>query len=139
MDTVLGSVFKLFHPKQCYNEVCYKEALFFQCDIYLHIDYVEIRLLKVRLHFLSFLLMEGWLGVVNVSGIVSHLGIQLIMASSWARLSILVAGKGKGRFIFISSVSSLSFLFLFLSCLSLSSPLLSLLSLFSLSLGEDTK
>ena len=37
---------------------------------------------------------------------------------------------------FISSVSSLSFLFLFLPCSSLSSPLL---SLFSLSLGDDTK
>ena len=37
------------------------------------------------------------------------------------------------------SVSSLSFLFLFLPCPSLSSPLLSLLSLVSLSLGDDTK
>ena len=37
---------------------------------------------------------------------------------------------------FISSVSSLSFLFFFLSCLSFSSPLL---SLFSLSLRDDTK
>ena len=41
--------------------------------------------------------------------------------------------------ILISSVSSLSFLFLFLPCPSLLSPLLSLLSLFSLSLGDDTK
>ena len=39
----------------------------------------------------------------------------------------------------ISSVSSLSFLFLFLPCPCLSSPLLSLLSFFSLSLGNDTK
>ena len=36
----------------------------------------------------------------------------------------------------VSSVASLSF---FLPCPSLSSPLLSLLSLFSLSLGDDTK
>ena len=41
--------------------------------------------------------------------------------------------------VFISSVSSLSFLFLFLPCPSLSFLLLSLLSLFSLSLGDDTK
>ena len=37
----------------------------------------------------------------------------------------------------ICSVSSLSFLFLFLPCPSLSSPLLSLLSLFFLSLGDN--
>ena len=41
--------------------------------------------------------------------------------------------------VFISSVSSLSFIFLLLPCPFLSSPLLSLLSLFSLSLGNDTK
>ena len=39
----------------------------------------------------------------------------------------------------MSSVSSLSFLFLFLPCSSLSPLLLSPLSLFSLSLGDDTK
>ena len=50
-----------------------------------------------------------------------------------------VVGKGRGGNVFISSVSSLSFLYLFLPCPSLSSPLLSLLSLFSLSLGDDTK
>ena len=40
---------------------------------------------------------------------------------------------------FISSVSSLLFLFVLLPCSSLSSLLLSLLSLFSPSLGDDTK
>ena len=65
-----------------------------------------------------------------------HRGVQLILASSLARPAILVAGKGREGMFFISSVSSLSFQFLFLPCLSLSSPLLSLLfllSLFSLS------
>ena len=57
-------------------------------------------------------------------------------ASNWYWLTaILLAGKIEGEF-FISSVSSLSFLFLFLPCSSLSSLLL---SLFSLSLGDDTK
>ena len=41
--------------------------------------------------------------------------------------------------VFISSVSSLSFLFFYLACPPLSSSLLSLLSLSSLSLGDNTK
>ena len=54
--------------------------------------------------------------VVKVLCILRHWGIQLIMAYSWTRLAILVAGKGKGRNVFISSVSLLSFLFFFLPC-----------------------
>ena len=76
---------------------------------------------------------------MKVSCIFCHRGVQLILAYSWARPAILVAGKGSGEMFFISFVSSLSFLFLILPCLSLVSPLLSLLSLFSLSLGNDTK
>ena len=76
--------------------------------------------------------------MAKVLCILRHRGVQLILAYSWARLVILVTGKGEGN-VFISSVSSLSFLFLFLHSPSLSSPLLSLLSLFSLSLGDDTK
>ena len=64
-------------------------------------------------------------------------GIQLILSYSWARSAYLVAGKGREGNVFISSDSSLSFLLLF--CLFLSSPLLSHLSLSSVSLGEDTK
>ena len=68
-----------------------------------------------------------------------HWGVQLILAYSWARPAILVAGKGRGEMSFISSVSSLSFVFLLLLCPYFSSLLLSLLCLFSLSLGDDTK
>ena len=82
-------------------------------------------------------LLSGWSGDVNVSCILRHQGVQLILAFSWARLAILVADKGRGD-VFISSVYSLSFLFLFLLCPSLSSPLLSL-QFFSLSLGDDAK
>ena len=82
---------------------------------------------------------SGWSGGAKVSYILHHLGVQLILACSWAVPAILVAGKGRGRIFFISSVSSVLFLLLFLPCSSLSSPLLSLLSLFSLSLGDDTK
>ena len=68
--------------------------------------------------------------MAKVSCIFRHRGIQLILAYSWVRSAILVAGKGR-RWgdVYISSVSSLSFLFLFLPYLSLSSPLLSLLPL----------
>ena len=56
------------------------------------------------------------------------------MIYRWARPAVLAAGKGREGFFFISSALS----FIFLSPLFLSSPLLSLLSLFSLSLGDDT-
>ena len=81
----------------------------------------------------------GWSGGAKVSCILCHRGVQLILAYSWARPAILVVGKGRGGNVFISSVSSLSFLFLFLPCSSLSSLRLSLLTLFSLSQGDDTK
>ena len=86
----------------------------------------------------SYFIMRGWSGMAKVSCVLRHRGVQLMLVYSLARLAILVAGKGR-RECFISSVSHLSFLFLFLPCPSLSSPLLSLLSLFSLSLGDDTK
>ena len=65
-------------------------------------------------------------------------GRPTVLAYNWARPAILVVGKGRGGmslfllFLHFHSVS-------FLSCPSLSSPLLSLLSLFSLSLRDDTK
>ena len=77
----------------------------------------------------------GWSGGAKALCILRHRGPQLILAYSWARPAILVADKARGGNVFI--VSSLSFLFLFLPCPSLSSFLLSLLSLFSLSLGDD--
>ena len=83
--------------------------------------------------------LAGWSGGAKVLCILRHWGIQLILAYSWARPAILVAGKGRGGNVFISSFSSLSFLFLFLPCPSLSSLLRSLLSLFCLSLEDDTK
>ena len=62
----------------------------------------------------------------------------LILAYNWARPASLAAGKGRGgMFLFLLFLHFNSFSFL--PCPSLSSPLLSLLSLFSLSLGDDTK
>ena len=44
----------------------------------------------------------GWLGVAKVMGILYHWGVQLILASSWARPAILLAGKGRGgMFLFL--------------------------------------
>ena len=76
----------------------------------------------------------GWSIMAKVLCILCHQKVQLILAYSWARPAILVAGKGRRGMFYISSVSSLSFLFLLHPCPSLSS-LLSLLSLFSLFLG----
>ena len=72
--------------------------------------------------------------MAKVPCILRHQGVQLILAYSWARPASLVAGKGRGGM----SFSSLSFLFLFLPCPCLAS-LLYLLSLFSLSVGDNTK
>ena len=80
---------------------------------------------------------RGLSGVVKVLCILHHRGVQLISAYSWASLLSLQQIRVEGG-CFISSVSSLSFIFLFFPCPSLSSPLQSLLSLFSLSLGDDT-
>ena len=45
---------------------------------------------------------EGWSGGAKVSCILCHRGVQLILAYSWARPAILVAGKGRGgMFLFL--------------------------------------
>ena len=41
--------------------------------------------------------LRGWSGVAKVSCILRHQGAQLILTYSWARLVILVAGKGRGE------------------------------------------
>ena len=79
--------------------------------------------------------MVGWCeGVMYLmSGRLTDIGLQL------GKACYPCSRYGLRGNVFISSVSSLSFLFLFLPCPSLSSLLLSLLSLFSFSLGDDTK
>ena len=41
--------------------------------------------------------MKGWSGGPKVLCISRHRGVQLILAYSWARPAILLAGKGRGR------------------------------------------
>ena len=49
------------------------------------------------LFYLSISMMIwGWSGGAKVSSVLRHQGIQLILAYSWARPAILVAGKGRG-------------------------------------------
>ena len=80
----------------------------------------------------------GWSDVAKVSCIFRHRGVQLILAYSWARLAILVAGKGRGDYFYFFcffhvisvSLSSLSHSFI--------SPTFYFIS-FSLSLGDDTQ
>ena len=80
-----------------------------------------------------------WSGGAKVSCILCHRGVQLILAYSWARPAILVAGKGREvmflflLFLHFHSCSSffpvpLFHLFCYLFC-----------RFFSLSLGDDTK
>ena len=64
----------------------------------------------------------------------SHLGVQLILAYSWGKVCYVVEVKGRSGMFY--SVSSPSFLFLFLPYPSLSSILV---HIYSLSLGENTK
>ena len=56
----------------------------------------------------------------------------------WARPAIQVAGKSRGG-MFLFLLSPHFHFYSFLPCSSLSSPLQSLPSLFSLSVGDDTK
>ena len=54
----------------------------------------------------------GWLSEAKVSCIVHHWSVQLILAYSWARPTVLVAGKGRGGMVFFFFDFSLSFIFL---------------------------
>ena len=100
---------------------------------------VKVMFLKISISWMVLLILQhGVVGGAKVLCILHHWGVQLILAYSQARLAILVVGKGRGgMFLFL--------LFLhFHSCSSffpvpLFHLLYSLLPLFSLSLGDDTK
>ena len=60
---------------------------------------VNISIIKYALFSVS---LRGWSGGAKVSCILCHRGVQLILAYSWARPAILVAGKGRGgMFLFL--------------------------------------
>ena len=85
--------------------------------------------------------MLGWSGVAKVLCILHHRGVQLILAYSWARPAIIVAGKGRGWmflfFLFLLFHSCFSFFPVPRFHLFYSSTVS--LSLFSLSLEDGTK
>ena len=72
--------------------------------------------------------------MAKLSCILCHRGIQLILAYSWARLAILVAGKGSFYFFCF-----FPFIPVPLSFLSLSFISSTISSFFSHFLGDDTK
>ena len=53
----------------------------------------------------------GWSGGAKVSCILRHRGIQLILAYSWTRPAILVAGKRRGGMFLFLHFHSCSFLY----------------------------
>ena len=80
----------------------------------------------------------GWSGGAKVSCILSHQGVQLILAYSWARPAILVAGKDRGEmflFLLFLHFHSCSYFF----PVPLFHLFYYLFYLFSLSVGDDTK
>ena len=74
---------------------------------------------------------------MKVSYILRHRGVQLILVYSWAWPAILVAGKGRGEMFLFLLILHFHSCSSFFSVSFLSSLLLSLSSLFSLSLEDD--
>ena len=76
--------------------------------------------------------------MAKVLCILRHQGVQLILAYSWARPAILVADKGRGRmFYFFCFFTFIPVPLSSMSLYHISST--TSLSLFYLSLGDDTK
>ena len=109
--------------------------------VYMYLQTFVMALRKCRnyLHKPFYLVNGGMFGEVKVSCSVCHRGAQFILASSWARPAILVAGKGRGGNV-ISSVLYFYFPLSYLLSLTIISfsTIFSLyhLSLFSLSIGD---
>ena len=75
-----------------------------------HPQYIDIGYLPIttphKILYQSFYnfahVFSGWSGGAEVSCILRHWGIQLILAYIWARPAILIAGKGRGgMFLFL--------------------------------------
>ena len=65
----------------------------------------SIKFIQMMIHVI-FSLLQGWSDVAKVSCILRHRGGQLILAFSWLRPAILVAGKGRGgMFLFLLFIS----------------------------------
>ena len=123
----MASVFACCLPMV--NVECSLKALLLRNNLFTQFDKA---MATVYFHLQSF--WRGWLGEAKVSCILLHWGVQL----SWARPAILAAGKGRGEmFLFLLVLHFHSFSSF--SPVPLLPPLLSLLSFFSLSLGDNTK
>ena len=122
-----------------------RDPLFSPCRCSGSLRYIHGSCLKVSIHTVYLLRIvglltpyRGWLEVVKVSGILHQQGVQLILASIWARPAILVAGKGRGgMFLFLLFLHSHSYSSFF--PVPLFHLLYYLFYLFSPFLGDDTK
>ena len=70
-----------------------------QCDAVHHSAVSDLRMQCLMQCIILLYLI--WLGGAKVSCIFCHQGVQLILAYSWARPAILVAGKGRVMFLFL--------------------------------------
>ena len=133
-----------------YHQIFIPKGLLYSCHLDCNFPGCYLPLLMGSIHvqnheiFLTYFLWGGW-----VSCVLHHRGVQLVLAYSWARPAVLAAGMGRGGMFLV-----LLFLYFhsnfsspthhpspppplhtpphpFLSC--------PLLSLFSLSLGDNTK
>ena len=125
----IGSIQTRCSPLQLYGKFSRKHILVFKHKP-LFKNYFNKSCLPWKCIHYSYVWLSlwGWSGVAKVSCILRHWGVQLILAYSWAKPAILVAGKGRGgMFLFLLFLHLYSFP---LSSLSLSfiSPTISSIS-----------
>ena len=76
-------------------------SLFLYINMFLYPSEAPQQGISIEFQSICFKKWRGWLGGAKVC-ILHHQGVQPILANSWARPAILVAGKGRGgMFLFL--------------------------------------
>ena len=98
---------RTFHALRSFKNLKNNSNLIGPCDRLLQEDITLLHKISRKLTSRKWLILAnyallclprtclGWSGGVKVSCILRHRGVKLILACSWARSAILVAGKGK--------------------------------------------